>query len=110
MTIEQQSVQTTNAQDVINAGQASVTRTSMGKVVSNKMNKTIVVLIERKVKHPLYGKYVKRFSKMVAHDEENACREGDLVLIQQTRPISKTKCWKLVEILEKADQDNIAGK
>ncbi|HEX4045062.1 MAG TPA: 30S ribosomal protein S17 [Gammaproteobacteria bacterium] len=82
----------------------------MGKVVSNKMNKTIVVLIERKVKHPLYGKYVKRFSKMVAHDEENACREGDLVLIQQTRPISKTKCWKLVEILEKADQDNIAGK
>ena len=79
-------------------------RTIMGIVISNKMNKTIVVQTERKVKHPLYGKYVKRFSRMYAHDEENACHIGDQVLIQQTRPISKTKCWKLVEIVKKEEQ------
>ena len=76
-------------------------RTVLGKVVSEKMNKTIVVLVERKVKHPLYGKYIRRFSKMYAHDEENICRTGDLVLIQQSRPISKTKRWKLVEIVKR---------
>ncbi|MBX3708952.1 MAG: 30S ribosomal protein S17 [Gammaproteobacteria bacterium] len=79
-------------------------RTVMGKVISDKMNKTIVVQIERKVKHPLYGKYVRRFSKMYAHDEENACQIGDLVLIQQSRPLSKTKRWKLVEVLKREEQ------
>ncbi len=79
-------------------------RTVMGKVVSNKMDKTIVVLIERKVKHPLYGKYVRRSSKMYAHDEANACRIGDLVLIEQSRPLSKTKRWKLVEIIRREEQ------
>jgi small subunit ribosomal protein S17 len=79
-------------------------RTISGRVISDKMNKTIVVQIERKVKHPLYGKYVRRFSKMYAHDEENTCRIGDLVLIQQTRPLSKTKRWKLIEILKREEQ------
>lgn len=79
-------------------------RTVTGKVISDKMHKTIVVQIERKVKHPLYGKYVKRFSKMYAHDEDNACKVGDLVIIQQTRPLSKTKRWKLVEILTREEQ------
>jgi small subunit ribosomal protein S17 len=77
----------------------------VGKVISNKMNKTIVVQIERKVKHPLYGKYMKRFSKMYAHDSENTCSIGDLVLIQQSRPISKTKSWVLVEVMERADKE-----
>jgi small subunit ribosomal protein S17 len=80
------------------------THTVIGTVVSDKMNKTIVVLIERKVKHPFYGKYVRRFSKMYAHDEDNACRIGDTVLIQQTRPLSKTKRWKLIEVLKREDQ------
>lgn len=79
-------------------------RTVIGRVISDKMNKTIVVQIERKVKHPLYGKYVRRFSKMYAHDEENACRIGDLVLIQHTRPLSKTKRWNLIEILKREEQ------
>ena len=80
--------------------QTTTNRTITGKVISNKMNKTIVVQIERKVKHPLYGKYVRRFTKMYAHDEENACNIGDVVVIKQSRPRSKTKCWKLVEILK----------
>lgn len=84
--------------------QSKSDRTITGKVISNKMNKTIVVQIERKVKHPLYGKYVRKFSKMYAHDEENVCNIGDLVIIQQTRPLSKTKRWKLVEILVKQEQ------
>lgn len=79
-------------------------RTITGKVISDKMNKTVIVQVERKVKHPLYGKYVRRFSKMYAHDEENACRTGDLVLIQQSRPLSKTKRWKLIEILKREEQ------
>lgn len=84
--------------------QAQTQRTITGKVVSNKMNKTIVVQIERKVKHPLYGKYVRRFSKMYAHDEDNACQPGDVVTIQQTRPLSKLKRWKLVEIVKREEQ------
>jgi small subunit ribosomal protein S17 len=84
--------------------QAPGQRTITGKVISNKMHKTIVVQIERKVKHPLYGKYVRRFSKMYAHDEENTCQTGDVVTIQQTRPISKMKRWKLVEILKREEQ------
>lgn len=79
--------------------------TVMGQVVSDKMNKTIVVKVERKVKHPIYGKYVKRSSKMYAHDEENTSRIGDIVRIQQTRPISKTKRWKLVEIVKREGQE-----
>lgn len=79
-------------------------RTVMGKVVSDKMDKTIIVRIERKVKHPLYGKYVRRFSKMYAHDEENTCRIGDVVVIEQARPLSKTKRWKLVEIIKREEQ------
>lgn len=79
-------------------------RSVIGKVISDKMNKTIVVQVEHKVRHPLYGKFIRRFSKMYAHDEENSCRIGDLVLIQQSRPLSKTKRWKLIEILKREEQ------
>ncbi|OEY66552.1 30S ribosomal protein S17 [Marinobacter sp. X15-166B] len=75
-------------------------RTLSGKVVSNKMEKSIVVLVERQVKHPLYGKYLKRSTKIHAHDENNQCNIGDLVVIQETRPFSKNKSWALVEITE----------
>ncbi len=71
-------------------------------VVSSKMDKTIAVKVERRLKHPLYGKFVKRSKKFFAHDEANACALGDKVLIMETRPISKNKCWRLIEILEKA--------
>jgi len=73
----------------------------VGLVVSNKMNKSIVVSIERKVKHPKYGKFVKKTSTFVAHDETNTCSIGDTVKIMETRPLSKTKNWRLVEVLEK---------
>jgi small subunit ribosomal protein S17 len=86
-----------------NVEQSKTQRTIVGKVISDKMNKTIVVQIERKVKHPLYGKYIRRFSKMYAHDEDNSCKIGDLVVIQQTRPLSKTKRWKLVEIIKREE-------
>ena len=79
--------------------QAAV-RTVTGRVISNKMNKTITVLVERQVKHPLYGKYIKRSSKLKAHDENNECREGDLVAIAQCRPISRHKSWRLVNVVE----------
>lgn len=79
----------------------SVVRTVQGRVVSNKMDKTITVLIERKVRHPLYGKYVKKSTKLHAHDKNNECQEGDLVSVIETRPISKSKTWRLVKILEK---------
>ena len=80
----------------------SASRILSGKVVSDKMNKTITVLIERRVKHPIYGKYVKRSTKVRAHDEQNECTLGDLVDIQESRPLSKTKSWKLLKIVEKA--------
>ncbi|MBQ9417326.1 MAG: 30S ribosomal protein S17 [Bacteroidales bacterium] len=73
-----------------------------GVVVSNKMDKSIVVLVERKVKHPKYGKFVKKSSKFMAHDEKNEAGIGDTVRIMETRPLSKNKCWRLVEIVEKA--------
>ena len=73
-----------------------------GLVVSNKMDKSIVVAVKRKVKHPVYRKYVNKTTKFVAHDQNNECSEGDTVRIMETRPLSKTKCWRLVEILEKA--------
>lgn len=79
-------------------------REVMGQVVSDKMNKTIVVQVERKEKHPLYGKYVRKFSKMYAHDEENVCKMGDIVLIKQSRPLSKTKRWALVKVIKKEEQ------
>ena len=71
-------------------------------MVSSKMDKTIVVAVERKEKHPLYGKFVKKTTKFVAHDEKNECGEGDTVRIMETRPLSKTKNWRVVEIVEKA--------
>lgn len=74
----------------------------IGVVTSSKMEKSIVVSIERKVKHGLYGKFVKKTSKFVAHDQENICNEGDTVRIMETRPMSKNKNWRLVEIIEKA--------
>lgn len=77
-------------------------RTLTGRVVSDKMNKTITVLVERKVPHPVYGKYVRRSTKIHAHDEINECKQGDLVTIAQCRPLAKTKSWRLVEIVERA--------
>tara|TARA_B100001115_G_C15789914_1_gene389413 strand:- start:512 stop:766 length:255 start_codon:yes stop_codon:yes gene_type:complete len=74
----------------------------IGIVTSNKMEKSIVVSIERKEKHPLYGKYVKKTSKFIAHDNDNQCNEGDRVRIMETRPLSKNKNWRLVEIIERA--------
>ncbi|RLD58962.1 MAG: 30S ribosomal protein S17 [Bacteroidetes bacterium] len=73
----------------------------IGLVTSNKMDKSIVVLVERKVKHPVYGKFVKKTNKFVAHDEKNDCNEGDTVKIMETKPLSKNKCWRLVEIIER---------
>jgi len=83
--------------------EAKVERTVNGTVVSSKMDKSITVLVERKVKHPLYKKYVRRSSKLHAHDADNVCNEGDVVTIRQCRPISKTKTWTLVEVVEKAN-------
>ena len=74
----------------------------IGIVASNKMDKSIVVSIERRVKHPLYGKFVKKTSRFVAHDEKNSCNEGDTVRIMETRQLSKSKNWRLVEIIERA--------
>ena len=74
----------------------------VGLVVSNKMEKSILVMVERKEKHPIYGKFVKKTTKFVAHDEKNDCNEGDTVKIMETRPLSKNKCWRLVEIIERA--------
>jgi small subunit ribosomal protein S17 len=73
----------------------------IGLVVSNKMEKSIVVAVNRKMKHPIYGKFVNKTSKFVAHDEENRCEIGDLVKIMETRPLSKNKVWRLVEVIER---------
>jgi len=78
-------------------------RTVTGRVVSNKMEKSAIVMVERRVRHPLYGKYIRRSSKLHIHDENNDCQEGDVVRIKECRPISKTKSWKLVEVVEKAN-------
>ena len=82
--------------------QAKTLRTVTGRVVSNKMDKTITVLVERLVRHPLYGKFIKRSTKLHAHDEANECHEGDVVTVTECRPLSKSKCWKLVKIVERA--------
>ena len=78
-------------------------RTVTGEVISNKMDKTASVSISRVVKHPLYGKYIRRTTKILVHDEDNSCKEGDVVSIAECRPISKRKAWRVVEILERAD-------
>ena len=78
-------------------------RTVTGRVVSDKMDKTVTVAVERLVKHPMYGKYIRRTTKLKAHDEENASRIGDKVSIAECRPVSKTKSWRLVEVVEKAE-------
>lgn len=79
-------------------------RTLTGKVVSDKMDKSIVVLIERRVKHPFYGKYVSKSSRLKAHDEANECKAGDTVTIAESRPLSKSKCWTLVKIEERGTE------
>lgn len=82
--------------------EAKLKRTLTGRVVSNKMDKTVTVLVERLVKHPLYGKMVRKSNKYHAHDENNQYAEGDLVVIEETRPLSKTKNWVVKELVEKA--------
>ncbi|MCC8998777.1 MAG: 30S ribosomal protein S17 [Candidatus Contendobacter sp.] len=82
--------------------ETQVERTLTGRVTSSKMDKTITVAIERLVKHPVYGKYIRRTTKLHAHDEHNECHAGDLVTIQQSRPRSKTKAWALVAVVERA--------
>lgn len=84
------------------SGTEKRTRVAMGKVVSNKMDKTITVLVERRVRHPVYGKYITRSSRIHAHDESNQCSVGDTVTVAESRPISRTKSWKLLEIVESA--------
>lgn len=77
-------------------------RTVEGRVVSNKMDKTVTVLVERQVKHALYGKYIKRSTKLHAHDADNACNEGDVVRVTEVAPMSKTKNWRVVEVVTRA--------
>jgi small subunit ribosomal protein S17 len=77
-------------------------RTVQGRVVSNKMEKSITVAVERKVKHPIYGKFIKRTTKLHAHDETNQCNEGDVVTLRECRPLSKSKNWMLVDVITKA--------
>lgn len=82
--------------------QKVIKRTLTGKVISDKMDKTITVKVERQVKHPLYGKFIKRSTKVHAHDESNECKMGDTVTVVESRPLSKSKSWQLVEVVEKA--------
>ncbi len=77
-------------------------RALIGRVVSNKMDKTVAVLVERRVQHPLYGKFIRRSTKVLAHDDANECGKGDMVMVEQCRPLSKNKSWRLVKILERA--------
>lgn len=81
----------------------NVARTETGRVISNKMDRTVTVLVERRVKHPLYGKFIRRSTKLHVHDENNECNEGDEVTITECRPLSKTKSWRLVEIVKRAN-------
>jgi small subunit ribosomal protein S17 len=82
----------------------AIVRTLQGSVISNKMDKSIVVAITRRVKHPIYGKFITRTTKIHAHDENNTCAEGDIVTIRECRPISKKKSWTLVDVVTKATQ------
>ena len=83
---------------------ANALHTVEGRVVSNKMNKTVTVLVERHVKHALYGKYLRRSTKLHAHDEDNSCQEGDVVRVAECRPLSKTKNWRVVEVVTRASK------
>jgi small subunit ribosomal protein S17 len=85
--------------------QSAMHRTLTGRVVSDKMDKTVTVLVERRVPHPLYGKFVGRSKKYHAHDEKNECHTGDMVVIEECRPLSKTKAWRVVKLVEKASGD-----
>jgi small subunit ribosomal protein S17 len=87
---------------LIEAMERNLRKERIGVVVSNKMEKSIVVAVHRKVKHPIYGKFVNKTTRFVAEDEQNTCNEGDTVKIMETRPLSKTKRWRLVEIIERA--------
>jgi len=80
----------------------SLRKERTGIVVSNKMEKSIVIAVKRKVKHPIYGKFVNKTSKLTVHDEKNECNVGDMVKVIETRPLSKNKCWRLIEIIERA--------
>jgi small subunit ribosomal protein S17 len=84
-----------------NATTAAI-KTVEGRVVSNKMDKTVTVLVERQVKHALYGKYIRRSTKLHAHDEDNSCNEGDVVRVSECRPMSKTKNWRVVEVVTRS--------
>lgn len=83
--------------------QQETNRVLQGRVISDKMDKTVTVLVERKVKHPLYGKFIRRSTKVHAHDETNECGIGDTVMVEQCRPLSKSKTWRLVKVINKAD-------
>lgn len=87
--------------DVQNVETRNIRKVRVGIVTSNKMDKTITVAVERKVKHPIYGKFINKTTKFHAHDEKNECSIGDMVRIMETRPLSKTKRWRLVEVVEK---------
>ena len=82
--------------------QAADNRTLQGRVVSDKMDKSITVVIERRVKHPIYGKFVRKSTKVHAHDENNECQVGDVVVVEQCRPMSKTKAWRFIKLIERA--------
>lgn len=82
---------------------AKMQRTRIGQVVSDKMDKTITVVTERRVKHPVYGKYVRRSTKLHVHDEQNECHNGDTVMIRECRPLSKSKAWTLVQVIERTE-------
>jgi small subunit ribosomal protein S17 len=88
--------------------QKAVSRRTIGRVVSNKMQKSVTVSVERLVRHPVYGKFIRRTTKVMAHDEEGACRQGDTVAIVECRPISKNKSWRVVEVLERAPTETEA--
>lgn len=88
---------------MIMASEEKVLRIQIGSVISDKMDKTVTILIERKVKHPLYGKFVKKSTKLHVHDENNECSMGDTVQVTECRPLSKTKSWTLVKVVEKAN-------
>ena len=90
------------AQSLIKMEERNLRKVRTGVVTGNKMDKTITVAVERKVKHPIYGKFVKKTTRFHAHDEKNECTVGDTVRIMETRPLSKTKRWRLVEVVEKA--------
>jgi small subunit ribosomal protein S17 len=90
------------AMNEVAATETTQLRTVQGRVLSNKMDKTVTIIIERLVKHALYGKYIRRSTKLHAHDADNACKEGDIVRVAECRPLSKTKNWRVVEIVARA--------